>query len=77
MSAYFDELQKSGRKILEDTKTPALIKKKGAKPIGALDAPTETDPHKVFIKRTISEKPKKAELVEDIKKFITAAEAQL
>jgi hypothetical protein len=77
MSSYFDELQKSGKKILEDTKTPALIKKKATKPVGAMDAPTETDPHKVLIKRTISEKPKKSELVEDFKKFITAAEAEL
>jgi hypothetical protein len=36
--------------------------------------PVETDPHKVFIKRTIAEKPKKAEVVEEMKRFTKAAE---
>ena len=65
---------KAGRKILTDTKTPKLIIKKSKEQIGS---PTETDPHKVFIRRTIQEKPKKAAIVEEIKRFITAAEALL
>lgn len=76
MSSYLDEVLKSGKKILEDTKTPALPKKKGEKP-KSLDAPIETDPHKVMIRRTISEKPKKSDLVDEFKKFITSAEAEL
>jgi hypothetical protein len=31
----------------------------------------------MFAKRTVAEKPKKAEMVKDIKKFIEAAEALL
>jgi hypothetical protein len=74
MSAYLDDLLKTGRKILEDTKTPKIVVKKGKETIGS---PTETDPHKVFIRRTIQEKPKKTVVVEEIKRFITAAEALL
>ena len=77
MSGYFNDLMTSGRKILEDTKTPKLIVKKGQKPIGPIDGPVESDPHKVMIRRTIQEKPKKADLIEEFKKFITAAEAQI
>jgi len=32
------------------------------------------DPHKVFVKYSIANKPKKAELLVDIKKFIKQAE---
>jgi hypothetical protein len=37
----------------------------------------ESDPHKVFVKYAIDNRPKKSELVDDIKKFIKAAEAEL
>ena len=80
MSALLDEFLKSGKRILDDTKTPALPKKKGEK----VKAPQHTqqdpaassDPHKVMIKRTIQEKPKKKDLIEEFQKFIDAAEAQ-
>lgn len=73
MSAYLDDVLKAGRRILTDTKTPKLIVKKEK----AMGSPTETDPHKIFIRRTIQEKPKKAVVVEEIKRFITSAEALL
>lgn len=78
MSGYLHDLLKTGRKILEDTKSPALPKKKGekVKALG-LDEPKETDPFRVLAKRVIQEKPKKTELVDEFKKFITAAEAEL
>lgn len=78
MSGYLHDLLKTGRKILEDTKSPALPKKKGekVKALG-LEEPKETDPFKVLTKRVIQEKPKKTELVDEFKKFITAAEAEL
>jgi hypothetical protein len=78
MSAHLDDFLKSGRKILEDTKSPALPKKKGekVKTLGT-EGPQETDPHKVLIRRTIQEKPKKKELIEEFQKFITAAESMI
>tara|TARA_R110000868_G_scaffold19346_3_gene83438 strand:+ start:1669 stop:1905 length:237 start_codon:yes stop_codon:yes gene_type:complete len=78
MSAHLEDFLKSGRKILDDTKTPALPKKKGEK-VKALgtEGPQETDPHKILIRRTIQEKPKKKELIEEFQKFITAAEAMI
>jgi hypothetical protein len=72
MSTAYDEMIKSGRKLLQDTKTPAL-KKKDTK-TKSIDTPIDSDPHKVMIRRTIQEKPKKKELIEDFQKFITAEE---
>lgn len=71
MSSTFDEFVKSGKKLLQDTKTPAQKKNTKAKSIGT---PVDSDPHKVMIRRTIQEKPKKKELIEDFQKFITAEE---
>tara|TARA_R110000822_G_scaffold204356_3_gene341092 strand:- start:407 stop:643 length:237 start_codon:yes stop_codon:yes gene_type:complete len=78
MSAHLEDFLKSGRKILDDTKTPALPKKKGekVKTLG-VEGPHETDPHKILIRRTIQEKPKKKELIEEFQKFITASEAMI
>ncbi len=72
MSAYLQDILKSGKKIITDTKVPAkMISKKKTSP---MDIPAETDPHKLLIRRTIEEKPKKSELIEEFKKFIQAAE---
>lgn len=73
MSAYLNDFFKSGKKILEDTKSPAIKKEKAKPP--ALGTPTDSDPHKVFIKRMIQERPKKKDVVEEFEKFIKAAEA--
>jgi hypothetical protein len=35
------------------------------------------DPHAVFVRRVVHEKPKKPEIVEQIKRFIVVAEANL
>lgn len=79
MDSTLKSLLDSGRRILSDSKTPRLAqKKKEVSRDEALGAgPAETDPHKVFVKRTINEKPKKAELIKDIKRFIQVAEADL
>lgn len=74
MEGFFKEFLASGRKLLDDTKqikmkTPQQ-KKKAAEPLS-------DDPHKNFIRRVISERPKKKEVVDDIKKFIASAEADL
>lgn len=72
MSASFQEFLKSGKKILDDTKSPAPPKIKGK--VGLKEGIAETDPHKILIRRVIQEKPKKPDLVVELKKFITAAE---
>jgi len=62
----------SGKKLVGDTKLPPLPKPKGqSKP--NIPEPSG-DPHKMFIRRTIQERPKKAEVVEEFKRFIKVAE---
>lgn len=78
MSSYLKDVLSSGRKILGDTKQlppPAQKGEEKGKPKpSSIHNPPETDPHKVFIKRAINERPKKGEMVEEIKKFIKRAE---
>ena len=77
MSSYLKDVLSSGRKILGDTKQlPIKDSKDGkAKPKpSSIHNPPESDPHKVFIKRAISERPKKTEMIDEIKKFIKQAE---
>lgn len=83
MSDYLKDLIASGKKILADTKQPRkpeTVQKTPdgkKKPVPPMNTPTESDPHKNFIKRTIQEKPKPKALVEELKKFIESAEAEL
>ena len=81
MSAYLTDLMKAGKTILEDTKTSrkqaVKVKKEDKKSIPPMDTPVETDPHRIFVKRTIQELPKKSVVIDDFKKFIDAAEAAL
>lgn len=77
MSDYWKEFLTSGRALLLDTKsarkvTPAskTLKKED------LGVP-ETDPYKAFIRRVIQDKPKKSEIVKELKRFADAAEAAL
>ena len=67
--AVLNHYLNSGRHLLMDTKMPRKI---GAKP-KKIDDP-ESDPHKIFVRRCVAEKPKKKDIVDDIKKFIKAAE---
>ena len=71
LKALFD----TGRKILGDTKSAKPAHRKPNATMAA--TPEDADPHKNFIKRTVSEKPKKAELIKDIKRFIEQAEKEL
>jgi hypothetical protein len=79
MDSTLKALMDSGRRVISDSKTPKLAQKK--KEVSRDEAlgvgPAETDPHKVFVKRAINEKPKKAEMVKDIKRFIDVAEKDL
>lgn len=74
MEGILRDFMTSGKRLLADTKQIKIADPKKKK--AAIDTP-DTDPHKTFIRRTTTEKPKKAELVEDIKKFIAGAEAEL
>ena len=72
MSSYLKDVLSTGRKILGDTKQLPV---KDSKPkASSINNPPESDPHKIFIKRAINERPKKSEMVDDIKKFIKQAE---
>lgn len=77
MSDYLSQILKSGKKLLNDTKVPATKEKRETVAKSATAPPTDSDPHKAFIKRTISEKPKKLDVVEDLKRFIKTEEAKL
>ena len=74
MSGYLQEFLKSGRTILDDTKTPKPVMKKKDKAVVPSEAEC-SDPHKLLIRKTIQEKPKKADLIEEFQRFIKQAEA--
>lgn len=71
MTDLLRDFLKSGKKLLDDTKAPKRMKKQPDL------SEMETDPHRVFVKRTINEKPKPKDLVKELKRFIDAAEAEL
>lgn len=83
MSDYLKDVLASGRKLLSDTKTPRKAPTKAEeKPGKPLTSPAagsgpETDPHKIFVKRMIQERPKKTELVEEVQKFCVEADSKL
>ena len=69
----------TGRSLLTDTKQPKKPSPAGKKGPATKDlaGPIETDPYKIFIRKCVDEKRKKADLVEDIKKMIKMAEDDL
>ena len=73
-SDYLKDVLTSGRTILGDTKMPKLKSK--TKP-SSLTEPPESDPHKIFIKKTIADKPPKKDVVETMMRFCKAAEDAL
>lgn len=79
MSEYLSQILKSGKTLLTDTKTrPSKDKREAvAKSNANPSAVEETDPHKNFIKKSITEKPSKDDVVSIFKKFITEAESKL
>lgn len=70
------EFLNSGKKIITDTKLPKVKTSKSVKE-EVIEPKQEGDIHQVFVKRTIQDKPKKSEIIEDFKKFITLAEKEL
>ena len=82
MSDYLKDILASGKRLLTDTKTPKQIKVVPAGGKGKLSNPAagsapESDPHKVFVKRAIQEKLKKAEIVKQLQKFCDDEDAKL
>jgi len=77
MEGFLKEFLSSGKRLLEDTKKAKGLQQKSKATRQEVSGAVETDPHKIFIKRCISEKPKKPEIVKDIKNFIEAAEREL
>jgi hypothetical protein len=75
-SAVLTSLLKDGKVILQDTKIPAT-KEKREKIAKNAQAPPESDPHRAFVKRTITDKPDREELVKDLERFIKEAESKL
>lgn len=75
-SSVLQNLLKDGKTILLDTKIPAT-KEKREKIAKNAQQPLDSDPHRAFVKRTITDKPDKDELVKDLERFIKEAESKL
>lgn len=77
MSDYFKEFMTSGRALLLDTKSPRKVVPAARAIKKEHMGVVETDPYKAFVKRVVTEKPKKTEIVKELKRFAEAAEAAL
>ena len=77
MDATLKNFLQSGKSLISDTKAPRKVGKKEKAPLPSMTGPEETDPYKVFIRKTCNELPKKAEVVEELKRFIARSEAEL
>lgn len=80
LPAHLKDLFASGRTILSDSKqrkAPAPGKSKKGPATANLAAPPETDPYRIFIRKCVNEKIKKADMVKDIERFIKVAEDAL
>lgn len=75
---FVAEFLKSGKALISDTKTPKVKSEsvKATKPEQKALV-VDSDAHKVLIRRAVTDKMKKSDLVEEFKKFILAAEAEL
>ena len=77
INAFF----KSGKALLADTKTPrpttTAAQAKKMKKAAEMTGPGLDDPHAIFVRKVVVEKPKPKDVVEQLKRFITAAEAAL
>tara|TARA_R110000822_G_scaffold136618_1_gene274142 strand:- start:580 stop:816 length:237 start_codon:yes stop_codon:yes gene_type:complete len=76
-TSQIKEFINSGRKIITDTKTPKSTTAKKSVSLEESVASDTGDAHSIFIKRTIKDKPKKSEIIEDFKKFVEAEEKLL
>ena len=76
MDGTYKQFLESGRKLIIDSKLPKQKPTKVAPTVERMDEPAG-DAHQVFVRRTKKELPKKLEIVEEFKKFIKVAEAQI
>lgn len=76
MDGTLKQFIESGRKIITDSKLPKQKPTKTAPTPANMDEPAG-DAHQVFVRRTKKELPKKLEIVEEFKKFIKVAEADI
>lgn len=81
MEGVLKDFLQSGKKLLADTKTPKAKKdtpkEKEVKKHMLQEASGSQDPHKAFIRKTVKDKPKKSEVVEQLQRFIDQAESAL
>lgn len=77
MDSTLKSFIESGRRLLVDTKQRKTAGPKKPNPSKDLVEPTETDPFRAFVRRVISERPKKEEILKDIHRFIKSAEDSL
>lgn len=78
MDATFQHFLQSGRTLVADTKGPRRpIGGDKQKASAAGFDTTETDPYRIFSRKMILEKPSKADVVKEIRRFIEMAEAAL
>jgi len=75
MDSNLKSFLESGKHLIGDTKKILKKKQLAPEPLGTQQV--ELDPHRAFVKNAIQSKPKKAEIVEDFKKFIQLAEDDL
>lgn len=71
------DLLKSGKKILVDTKSPRNTPSVGKKIAAKLPEEKPLDPHQAFVKRAIRDKPPKKEVVEFFQTICEAEEKKL
>jgi len=74
MDATYKQFLESGKLLISDTKQVKKAAVKQQKPMKEEDM---GDPHKVFIRNAIGSLPSKADLLVEVKKFISAAEEKL
>ena len=81
MSDILRNFLSSGKELLVDTKVrKKVVPEKGKKTLpepakgSSIDS---SDPHEVFVKKSIADKPKKADIVKQIQKFCREEDAKL
>ena len=79
MEGFLKDFLASGKALITDTKMPKVKSESVKAPKTGTVAMTveQKDPHKVLVKRCIDDKISKKDLVEEFKKFVEAAEADL
>jgi len=79
--ATFSEFLRSGKSLLTTTMQPRRAPVAAAKKSKSAAQPAPSnipdDPHRIFVRKCVTEKPKAKDVVEGIKRFIDAAEAEL